>query len=75
MGIKNCRIYTQRKDLRTVAHRSLKRFTFDAELAEDLIKNLKRGKAAGLDGISAEHLQHCHPCLRTFLAKLFNLVY
>ena len=51
-----------------------KDFAFDAELTEDLIQNLKRGKAAGLDGISAEHLQHCHPCLPTFLAKLFNLI-
>ena len=35
---------------------------------------MKRGKAAGLDGFSAEHLQQCHPCLPTFLAELFNLI-
>jgi len=30
------------------------------------------GKAAGLDGISAEHLQNCHAILPGLLAKLFN---
>jgi Reverse transcriptase (RNA-dependent DNA polymerase) len=47
---------------------------FDAELTEAIINNMKKGKAAGLDGITAEHLQHCHPSLPTFLAKLFNLI-
>jgi exonuclease III len=47
---------------------------FDAELTESIINNMKRGKAAGLDGITAEHLQHCHPSLPTFLAKLFNFI-
>jgi len=32
---------------------------------------MRRGKAAGLDGLTAEHLQHCHPI--QFMAKLFNL--
>jgi len=35
--------------------------TFDAELVEIIIKKLKRGKAAGLDGVTAEHLQYSHP--------------
>ena len=35
---------------------------------------MKRGKAAGLDNLSAEHLLHCHPCLPTFLTRLFNLM-
>ena len=47
---------------------------FTAELVEDQIINMKRGKAAGLDNLSAEHLQHCHPCLPAFLARLFNLI-
>lgn len=47
---------------------------FDAELVEDQINNMKRGKAAGLDSLSAEHLLHCHPCLPTFLTRLFNLM-
>jgi exonuclease III len=47
---------------------------FNAELIEDIINKMKRGKAAGLDGLTAEHLQHSHPSLPTFLAKLFNLI-
>jgi len=33
---------------------------------------MKRGKAAGVDGLTAEHLQHCHPSLPTILTTLFN---
>jgi len=33
---------------------------------------MHRGKAAGLDGLSAEHLMFCHPLLPSILAKLFN---
>ena len=34
-----------------------KSFHFDAEMVGNVITNMKRGKAAGVDGISAEHLQ------------------
>jgi len=47
---------------------------FDASLVDKIIRNMKRGKASGLDGLTAEHLQHCHPCLPTLLSKLFNLM-
>jgi len=33
---------------------------FDVELVDSIIAQLKRGKAAGLDNITAEHLQHSH---------------
>jgi len=46
---------------------------FDVELLDNLISNLKNGKAAGLDEITAEHLKHSHPILTLILAKLFNL--
>ena len=49
-------------------------FTFDVELVDDSIRSLKRGKAAGLDELSAEHLIHCHPALCTVLKKLFNTI-
>src|SRR5664279_1968470 len=35
---------------------------------------MSRGKAAGLDGLTTEHLQHCHQLLPCVLAKLFNLI-
>jgi len=47
-------------------------YDFDAKLVETVIAKMKRGKAAGLDGITAEHLQYCHPLLCTVLAKVFN---
>jgi len=47
---------------------------FDVELVSKTIANLKKGKAADMEGISAEHLQFCHPCLPVLLAKLFQLM-
>jgi exonuclease III len=47
---------------------------FDAELLGNIIDNLSRGKAAGLDGITAEHMQHCHPIISSVLLRLFNLM-
>ena len=50
------------------------RFAFDAELIENVIVKMKRGKAAGLDGITYEHLLFSHPLLPGILAKLFNFM-
>jgi len=47
---------------------------FDIELVSKTIATLKRGKAADITGISAEHLQFFHPCLPVLLAKLFQLM-
>ena len=46
----------------------------DAELIESVISTLKKNKAAGLDTLTAEHLQYSHPALATILAKLFNIM-
>jgi hypothetical protein len=47
---------------------------FNAELVGSVIAGLKRGKAAGIDNLSAEHVIHSHPILPCILAKLFNLI-
>jgi len=47
---------------------------FNIELLCKVISNLGRGKAAGLDSLTAEHLLHCDPILSTILTKLFNLM-
>lgn len=47
---------------------------FDVELVDKSISSLSRGKAAGLDNLTAEHLQHSHPALCSLLNKLFNLM-
>jgi len=49
-------------------------FCFDAELVENTICNMNRGKAADIDGITIEHLCYCHSLLPCVLAKFFNLM-
>jgi hypothetical protein len=38
------------------------------------ICDLKLGKAASLDGLTAEHVKYCHPVIVSILVKLFNLM-
>ena len=38
-------------------------YIIDAELVDQVIAKLKRGKAAGLDSLTTEHLQFCYPLL------------
>ena len=47
---------------------------FDVELVDKSVRSLAKGKAAGLDELSSEHLQHCHPSLSVLLSKLFNII-
>jgi len=47
---------------------------FDAELVQNVINKMKRGKAGGLDGITIEHIQFSHYLLPCILAKLFNVI-
>jgi len=42
-------------------------------MVEQIIGNMHRGKGAGLDGLTAEHLIFCRSLLPCILAKLFNL--
>jgi len=50
--------------------------TIDTELVSRIVLDLKRGKAAGFDGLSAEHLLFSHPIglLHLVLTKLFQLI-
>ena len=50
------------------------RYSFDAELVENVILKMKRGKAAGLDGITLEHLRFSHWLLSCVLSKLYNFM-
>jgi len=47
---------------------------FDVSLVDNVIADMKRGKASGLDGLSAEHLQYSHPAICLILSKLFNFI-
>ena len=46
----------------------------DVELIDSIVFHMKRGKAAGLDDLTVEHLQFSHPAVFAILAKLFNLL-
>jgi len=48
--------------------------SFDVELVSKIIFDLKRGKAADIDGLSNEHLIFCHPVLRMILSRLFQII-
>jgi len=50
------------------------KYTFDAELVENVIGKMKRSKAPGLDGITCEHLLFSHALLRSILAKLISFM-
>ena len=40
---------------------------------DKVVNKLKRGKAAGLDGLTSEYITNCHPIIFTILVKLRNL--
>ena len=43
-------------------------------MVDKVINELERGKAAGPDTVTAEHLQYSHPAIATVLSKLFYLI-
>ena len=49
-------------------------YCIDIETVDRLVKSCKTGKAAGLDGLTAEHLQFAHPICTLILCKLFDLM-
>jgi len=44
------------------------------EQIDNCVKQLKYGKAAGPDGLTAEHLKHAHPALVVHLKMLMSLM-
>ena len=39
-----------------------------------MIDQLHFGKAAGIDGLTIEHIKYCHPIIVVLLTDLFNLM-
>jgi len=64
----------EQKRIKYCGSPSKEEYLFDVKLISKVILDLKRGKAAGLDNLSAEHLLNCHPILSCILFKLFNLM-
>lgn len=53
------------------------RFTLHSiniEMIDKIVTQLTRGKAAGIDTLTCEHLQFSHPIVISALTKLFNLM-
>ena len=57
-----------------IGHLHLNMYRFDAELIESVLASMKRGKAAGLDELTVEHLTNSHPVWLLTLAELFNVI-
>jgi len=56
----------------------LDKYMFDVELVETVFLQMKRGKAAGLDELTIEHLVNGHPVLVVIIAYVpygFRLSY
>jgi Reverse transcriptase (RNA-dependent DNA polymerase) len=54
---------------------SIQPYLFSVEQVDSVINNhLKRGKAAGVDNITPEHVTYSHPSLVWHLCRLFNLM-
>jgi len=49
-------------------------YVFNVDDVDKAVSELKRGKAASLDGLTAEHIQACHPIIISILVKLFNMM-
>jgi exonuclease III len=49
-------------------------YSISIELVDKMIYNLKNGKAASSDNLTAEHIKHCHPIIVSLLTKLFNIM-
>ena len=43
-------------------------------MVDACIRQVKRGKAAGHDQLTVEHLMYAHPILLTHLSLLFNIL-
>lgn len=48
--------------------------TIDTELVSSVISRLQCGKAADMDGLTAEHILYSHPALCVLFCKLFKLI-
>ena len=54
--------------------RAVKAPLLSVQIIDTLIYNLKMGKSASVDSLTAEHLKYAHPCLIIILTKLFNMM-
>jgi hypothetical protein len=48
--------------------------SINVESIDNIVRGLKKGKAAGIDYLTAEHIQYCHPIIVSVLNLLFKLL-
>ena len=53
---------------------SMRDYFLSVEEISIIICNLKKGKASGFDGLTAEHFFHAHPVVISFIAKFVNVL-
>ena len=46
----------------------------EIHLIDSLVTNMTKGKSAGVDFLTCEHLQYSHPIVISMITKLFNLM-
>ena len=46
----------------------------NVEIVNNCLQSMRKGKAAGTDGIEVEHLLHAHPIVVVLLSVLFNIM-
>ena len=49
-------------------------YLVDVELTDTIISNLKKGRAASINHLTAKHLQFSHPAITTILAIVNGIV-
>ena len=47
---------------------------FEVDVLSNVILNLKKEKASGIDNLTAEHLQLCYPRIIIIISKLFKMM-
>ena len=70
--VKSCNLYNTRK--MTYRGYYLKDLPLPLQLIDDIISNLKKGKAASLDKLTVEHLCYAHPCVIIIITNILNLM-
>jgi len=47
---------------------------YSVELVAKMVQQLSDGKAAGIDGLTIEHIKYCHPLVIVLLKHIFNIM-
>ena len=57
-----------------IGHSLSQDYLCNAELVAMALMKMEKGKSPGVDKLTVEHFNHCHPVIFTLLANLFNVM-